>query len=120
MGSNWIVAGKHNNEKFGVGQMKITNRDKILRESVALFNSRGVVAVTTNHICQHLGISPGNLYFHFRNREAIIYELFLMMCEETYELWRSELQDGNTQPPMKYAEDSLEVFWKYRFFHREM
>lgn len=100
---------------------KVGNRERILISSIDLFNQSGVVAVTTNHIAAHLGISPGNLYFHFRNKEEIILELFELMCEETYDIWKPS---ANTQihatSPMELIEKSYETFWKYRFFHREM
>jgi AcrR family transcriptional regulator len=85
---------------------------------MVLFNNRGVSAVSTNHICDELGISPGNLYFYFRNKEGIVRELFQHMCQETYELWERQLKEGG--PPIAFLEQSLELFWKYRFFHREM
>jgi len=34
--------------------------------------------VTTNHIAA-VGISPGNLYYHFRNKEGIIRAIFEQM-----------------------------------------
>jgi AcrR family transcriptional regulator len=97
---------------------KTGNRERILTSSIDLFNQAGGVAVTTNHIAQNLGISPGNLYFHFRNKEEIIFELFEMMCEETYLVWKPAR--GMASSPMELIERSYEVFWKYRFFHREM
>lgn len=99
--------------------MASNNRTRILQESVALFNHAGVATVSTNHICESLGISPGNLYFHFKNKEAIVRELFQQMCEETYSLWKAELKE-EARPPMSFIDRSLEIFWKYRFFHREM
>ncbi len=94
------------------------NRERILLASIDLFNQSGVVAVTTNHIAAHLGISPGNLYFHFRNKEEIIRELFQAMCDETYVVWRPA--KSHLTSPSELIERSYETFWKYRFFHREM
>ena len=51
-------------------------RDRIVEASLELFNAQGERSVTTNHIAAHLGMSPGNLYYHFRNKQAIIALLF--------------------------------------------
>ena len=66
-------------------QAKPKTRDKILEKALELFNEFGTTAVTTNHISAAMGISPGNLYYHFRNREEIIREIFKMMGTESSE-----------------------------------
>jgi AcrR family transcriptional regulator len=98
----------------------VNNRQRILDQSIALFNNSGVATVSTNHICESLSISPGNLYFHFKNKEAIVRELFTRMCDETYTLWKAELKIPEARPPMVFIDNSLDIFWRYRFFHREM
>ncbi|MFP5382745.1 MAG: TetR/AcrR family transcriptional regulator [Gammaproteobacteria bacterium] len=96
-------------------------RDRILATSLALFNERGERNVTTNHIAQALGISPGNLYYHFRNKGEIIFELFL-----NYERAMSRLLDvprerGMTwQDKLGYFEVIFRSLWEYRFLHRDL
>lgn len=93
-------------------------KEKILQVAIELFNRQGVTPVTTNHIAKALNISPGNLYFHYDNREEIIAELFQRMCRETYLLWRPLRSRKKT--PMEFIDENFELYWKYRFFHREM
>ena len=57
-------------------EKKLRTKDKILQASIELFNQVGERQVTTNHIAAHLGISPGNLYYHFRNKEDIVRQIF--------------------------------------------
>ena len=93
-------------------------KERILDVSVEVFNKNGVVAITTNHIAKAMNISPGNLYFHYDNKEEIIQELFRRMCKETYKIWSTS--HISKMSPVQFVEENFEVYWKYRFFHREM
>ncbi|MEL6361548.1 MAG: TetR/AcrR family transcriptional regulator [Pseudomonadota bacterium] len=55
---------------------KIKTRDRILRTALELFNTEGEAQVSTVDIASVIGISPGNLYYHFKGKEAIIEALF--------------------------------------------
>jgi AcrR family transcriptional regulator len=96
-------------------------RDRIIEAGLQLFNEKGERAVTTNHIAAHLGISPGNLYYHFRNKQAIIAVLF-----ENYQLRISEtlsLPEGRSIEPgdkLRYLTGVFNEIWAYRFMHRDM
>ena len=49
---------------------------RIIETSLQLFNEQGERNISTNHIANHMGISPGNLYYHFANKDEIIVQLF--------------------------------------------
>ncbi|MBY6033796.1 TetR/AcrR family transcriptional regulator [Marinobacter daepoensis] len=96
-------------------------RDKILLSSLELFNERGERNITTNHIAAHLAISPGNLYYHFRNKSDIIYEIF-----QAYEKLVDYYLEIPENRPMTlddlafYLESVFDGLWSYRFFHRDL
>lgn len=93
-------------------------KERILQTSIDLFNRSGVVASTTNHIAKAMNISPGNLYFHYDNKEEILVELFERMNKETYTVWRPRRTQKMT--PLEFVNQNFELYWRYRFFHREM
>ena len=47
-------------------------KEKIIKTAIELFNNHGTHAITTNHIAKKINISPGNLYYHFKNKFDII------------------------------------------------
>ena len=47
-------------------------KDKIIATAINLFNLHGTKAISPNHIAKEMGISPGNLYYHFRSKNDII------------------------------------------------
>jgi len=93
-------------------------KERILVVSNDLFNRNGVQAITTNHIAKSLKMSPGNLYFHYRNKEEILQELFKRMCNDTYSIWNTK--NSRHISPLEFINENFEIYWKYRFFHREM
>ena len=96
-------------------------RDKITLAALELFNEHGERNITTNHIAAHIDISPGNLYYHFRNKQEIVREIFDGYLVELLERF----------PPVEEHEDSLVILrryldsvftlmWKYRFFYANL
>ena len=100
---------------------KNKTRERIVEASLELFNSRGERNVTTNHIAAHLGISPGNLYYHFRNKQAIIAELFSQYAERVDSFLRlPQTRAVNLDDKTFYLEVLLAAMWHYRFLHRDL
>jgi AcrR family transcriptional regulator len=101
----------------------MTTRDRIIETAIELFNAKGTKAVTTNHIAAAAGISPGNLYYHFRNKADIIRAIFTQMDA----VGLADYQQIIAIHPPGSAAAMEETFlmiqrfnWRYRFFKREL
>jgi AcrR family transcriptional regulator len=96
-------------------------RERILSTALALFNHAGEPHVTTADIADEMNISPGNLYYHFRNKDDIIGELYAALEASVRPL---------LAPPAGRA-PTIEDLWlflhllfermgEYRFFYRDL
>ena len=100
---------------------RLSTRQRIVQTALELFNQQGERQVTTNHIAAHLGISPGNLYYHFRNKQTIVLELF-GQYEQLVDQFLQRPQDRVMTVADKafLLEALLTVLWDYRFLHRDL
>lgn len=96
-------------------------RDRILQASLQLFNECGEPRITTNHIADELDISPGNLYYHFRNKDDIIALLF-QQFEKRMEtaLQVPQRRVPNMEDMWLYLHLVFENIWEYRFLYRDL
>jgi len=90
---------------------------EILQTALKLFNETNTQAATTNHIAKAMGISPGNLHYHYKNREEIIFLL--------YKQKREKMTLSVDKLPQNLAELNehqkllINIQWEYRFFFKE-
>jgi AcrR family transcriptional regulator len=96
-------------------------RTRVLAESLRLFNERGEANVTTGAIAAELGISPGNLYYHFRNKDQIVEELFARFAERADVVPRADPRGPEAIEDLwLYLHLMLEAIWDYRFIYRNL
>jgi len=95
-------------------------RDRILVTSLELFNLCGEPNVTTIDIANEMDISPGNLYYHFRNKDEIIAELFQAFEEGMHEVLQSPVDAGlDFMDYWMYVHMIFEKIWEFRFLYRD-
>ncbi|KLV05685.1 TetR/AcrR family transcriptional regulator [Photobacterium ganghwense] len=96
-------------------------RDRIILAALELFNESGEPNITTNHIAAHLGISPGNLYYHFRNKEEIIHSIFDQYAHDLRIHFQPlDLQQITADNLLAYLDSVFMLMWRYRFFYANL
>ncbi|MEO2267140.1 TetR/AcrR family transcriptional regulator [Pseudoalteromonas pernae] len=99
----------------------MSTKERIIQASIELFNLHGERAITTNHIAAHLGISPGNLYYHFKNKEDILRHIFMLYRQHLDTQFKPLQDDVDVLPQLTHYFDSLfELMWNFHFFYDNM
>lgn len=104
-----------------MAKTRIKTYDRIINESLALFNQHGERHITTNHIAAHLTISPGNLYYHFRNKEEIVHQIFLLYRQFIIEKLAVPQNDQVAVSDLvNYLDAAFEGMWRFRFMFYDL
>ena len=93
-------------------------KDKILHQGLRLFNESGVDQVSALEISQSLGISYGNLTYHFRRKDEIVLTLYTQMQEELDASMANLVKHLFAETYyLKLVNELFEIVWKYRFIY---
>ena len=96
----------------------MTTKERILEKALELFNQEGSDAVTVRHIAKELGMSHGNLCYHFPTTDAIIQSLYLQLVAELDALILIEegkMMDITLLGVIEMSKSSFSILYKYRF-----
>ena len=99
-------------------------RERILELALRLCNEYGEPNVNTTIIAEEMNISPGNLYYHFKNKEDIINHVFQQFEKEIDKLLTIPTSTNarlpNVEDAWLFLHVLFELIWKYRFFYRDL
>ncbi|MEJ7926232.1 TetR/AcrR family transcriptional regulator [Sphingobium sp. AN641] len=87
--------------------------------ALRLFNSNGVDRVAIYKIASNLGISPGNLTYHFAKKQDIIYSLIDRLELEASEVL-SRQRDPSARHLAQYMVNLFGLMWRYHFFFESL
>lgn len=75
---------------------RINTKLEIIATATRLFLEKGYSNVVVQDIAKEIGISQGNLTFHFPTKEHLITELIKYLCDFQWQIMEREIVTGNT------------------------
>ncbi len=95
-----------------------STRDRILDTCRMLFNERGPAEVTTAEIASAVGISEGNLHYHFRRKELILVALFDQFEAANDRAGQpGAAMTSHPEPHRQYLSGWFNMMWEWRLFY---
>jgi AcrR family transcriptional regulator len=105
-----------------MGQRKQPRRtaERILEVTLALYNRFGEPNVSTTLISTELGISPGNLYYHYPAKDELLNALFDRYAQALDELLQAAGDARHIEDAWLFFQMLFELIWDYRFLYRDL
>lgn len=94
--------------------------ERILEVSLDLFNRFGEPNVSTTLISAEMGISPGNLYYHYPAKDELINALFDRYEKSLGEILNAGDGVRDVEDAWFFMHTLFELIWQYRFLYRDL
>lgn len=100
-----------------MSKKKISTKQRIISTAVRMYNESGIQKVTSRHIAAEMGISTGNLNYHYKNKEELLLAIYEQMRAEMSESYILRDKYPSSLEHLHRLLLHLEVFmYEYRFF----
>ena len=93
-------------------------REKIIKESLSLFNESTFELSTTNLIAKRSDVLEGSLWYHFNSKNDLV-SVHLGLFKDAFNEQRSHSQDDNPKNLILGIFSIYEVLWDYRYLMRD-
>ncbi|NML47766.1 TetR/AcrR family transcriptional regulator [Ramlibacter sp. G-1-2-2] len=94
--------------------------ERILEASLALFNRFGEPNVPATAIAAELGISAGNLHYHYRSKDELVNALVADYEAALRELLQAAGGVRDVEDAWFFLHTLFELLWQYRFLYRDL
>ena len=94
--------------------------ERILATALDLFNRYGEPNVATTLIASDMGISPGNLFYHFPAKELLVNALFDEYVHDMDQLLPAAADVRDMEHAWFFMHSLFELIWRHRFIYRDL
>ena len=95
-------------------------QERIKAKAIALFNEFGTGNISIGRIASEVGISRGNLQYHYADKQELIRAIYQDIAREVLRNWEGD----DRQPTVRHMAEmfvrQFDYVWRYRFIYREM
>ena len=95
-------------------------QEHIKSKAIYLFNQFGTADISIGRIAAEIGISRGNLQYHYTSKQELIRAIYQDISREVLSNWEGD----DKQPTVKHMAEmfvrQFDYVWRYRFIYREM
>ncbi|WP_428313000.1 TetR/AcrR family transcriptional regulator [Hydrocarboniphaga sp.] len=97
-----------------------TTRQRIVESAIAQFNRYGIQNVAIDHIATDLGISPGNLTYHFKRKDDLIHETLDVLKDKLRVALERPVSVTSPNEGADYLIRMYRTLWDVRFFFNSL
>ena len=95
-------------------------QERIKAKAISLFNEFGTGNISIGRIASEVGISRGNLQYHYADKQELIRAIYQDIAREVLSNWEGD----DRQPTVRHMAEmfvrQFDYVWRYRFIYREM
>ena len=95
-------------------------KSNILQKAIELFNESGTASISMNALAEALGISAGNLQYHYKSKEEMIRTILEQMFSEFDVIYQPAEGQFTLDTLRQLMRLNFGIIWKYHFFYREL
>ena len=95
-------------------------KSNILQKAIELFNESGTASISMNALAEALGISAGNLQYHYKSKEEMIRAILEQMFSEFDVIYQPAEGQFTLDTLRQLMRLNFGIIWKYHFFYREL
>jgi AcrR family transcriptional regulator len=98
----------------------LQTKNNILQKAIELFNEYGTASVSMNALAESLGISAGNLQYHYKSKEDVIRAILEEMFKQFDVIYQPIEGTFTLDSLRQIMRLNFNLVWKYHFFYREL
>ena len=92
--------------------------DKILKESLILFNDAGFNSITTAYISKKCDILEGTLWYHFNSKKNIL-NAHIKLFQKLFQKQLKKIDYNNIENVFRTSFDIYSLIWDFQYIFRE-